>query len=220
MAWRIAESLRKLRAEVDAKWPNRSRTSDGSIGDEAHASRSSDHNPWVKDGNIGIVTAIDITHDPKNGCDSYSLAEYLRATRDPRIKYIISNRRICSSETRPWEWRPYHGANPHDHHVHISVKPEKKFYDDPGTWNLSEGKMPVHDLPQPRSVPPTLRVGSIGEDVKKLQTLLTGENILVEVDGSFGSKTKNGVQFFQEAVGLVPDGVVGPQTWKALLEGK
>jgi hypothetical protein len=220
MAWRIAESLRKLRDEVNAKWPTRSKASDGSIGDEAHASRGSDHNPWVKDGSVGIVTAIDITHDPKSGCDSYALAEYLRATRDGRIKYIISNRRICSSEIKPWEWRPYHGANPHDHHVHISVKSEKKYYDDPGTWHLSEGKMPTHEFTQPRPVPPTLRPGSIGEDVKKLQTLLNKENILVEVDGNFGTKTKKAVQFFQEAVGLMPDGIVGPQTWKALLEGE
>jgi len=219
MGWRVAESLRKLKAEVDAKWPARNKSSDGSIGDENHASRSSDHNPWVAEGNIGIVTAIDITHDPKSGCDSYSLAEFLRVTRDSRVKYVISNGRIFSSTTRPWEWRKYNGSNPHDHHMHISVKPEKKFYDDPGTWHFADGKMPPHDLPQPRPVPPTLRSGLIGEDVKRLQSLLTKEGIPCTVDGSFGSATKVCVKQFQESVGLSDDGVVGPQTWKALLEG-
>lgn len=47
MTWRLARGLEHLRAQVNTKWSNRSKDSDGSIGDEAHASRSSDHNPWV-----------------------------------------------------------------------------------------------------------------------------------------------------------------------------
>jgi hypothetical protein len=136
MSWRVAESLLALRAQVNAKFPSREKGWDGTIGDEAHASRASDHNPWVRDGKDGVVTAMDITHDPKNGVDSYKLAEQLRLSQDPRIKYIISNRRIASSEVVPWAWRKYSGANPHDHHVHVSVKPIKALYDDKAPWEI------------------------------------------------------------------------------------
>src|SRR3954469_14339906 len=101
MEWRLADALVTLRAQVNVRWPNRSKKSDGTIGDEAHASRSSDHNPWVKDGAMGVVTAEDITHDPASGCDSYVLAQQLLDSRDDRIKYIISNHRIASGNAGP-----------------------------------------------------------------------------------------------------------------------
>lgn len=143
MTWRVAESLLKLRAQINTKFPNRAKGWDGTIGDEAHASRSSDHNPWVTEGKTGIVTAMDVTNDPKNGISSEALAEQLRASRDPRIKYIISNKKICSSEVSPWVWRKYTGANPHDHHVHISVKSDKAHYDNTAPWEIPAlGKVP------------------------------------------------------------------------------
>jgi lysozyme family protein len=64
------------------------------------------------------------------------MAETLRRNRDRRIKYVISNRRIFSSQLHAWEWHPYTGANPHDHHVHISVLPDRARYDDRTPWNL------------------------------------------------------------------------------------
>ncbi len=144
MTWRVAKALLKLREQVNARFPTRAKGWDGTIGDEAHASRTSDHNPWVRDNGMGIVTAIDITHDPAHGVDSYRLADQLAQSRDHRIKYIISNRRICSSEVQPWQWRTYTGSNPHDHHVHVSVKPDKRLYDDEAPWEIPMlGKVPT-----------------------------------------------------------------------------
>ena len=137
-SWRVAKSLLALRRQVDAKAPRRSKASDGTIGDAAHATRSSDHNPWVRDGAMGVVTAMDITHDPANGCDAGALAESIRASRDARVKYIIWNRRIASSSViggvAAWTWRPYSGSNPHSKHVHISVQPEKAAFDSEAAW--------------------------------------------------------------------------------------
>jgi lysozyme family protein len=134
--WRVAKSLQVLRDQVNAAHPRRRKENDGTIGDAAHRARTSDHNPWVKDGAVGVVTALDITHDPAHGVDTYAMAETLRRNRDRRVKYVISNRRIFSSQLHAWEWHPYTGANPHDRHVHISVLPDKALYDDRTPWNL------------------------------------------------------------------------------------
>ena len=57
-----------------------------------------------------------------------------------------------------------------------------------------------------------------GDDVKALQAML---NVLGfdcgTIDGIFGNKTKAGVLAFQQAKGLVADGIVGPLTRAALL---
>lgn len=134
--WRVAKSLEVLRDQVNAAYPGRRKENDGTIGDAAHQARTSDHNPWVKDGAVGVVTALDITHDPAHGVDTYAIAETLRRNRDRRIKYVISNRRIFSSQLHAWEWHPYTGANPHDRHVHISVLSDNALYDDRTPWNL------------------------------------------------------------------------------------
>jgi hypothetical protein len=142
MAWRVAESLDQLRDQIDKAWPNRNKASDGTIGDAAHATSDSDHNPWVKDGGMGVVTALDITHDPAHGCDCNKITAALIASRDPRIKYLIWNRRIWRSYKHhaghppPWTPEAYTGSNPHDHHSHLSVQPTKALYDSRKEWRI------------------------------------------------------------------------------------
>jgi hypothetical protein len=139
-SWRVANSLLKLREQVDARSPRRSKASDGTIGDAAHCPGSSDHCANIRDGGVGVVTAMDITHDPAHGCNSESLAEAIRKSEDPRVKYIISNRKIAHftalGGAAPWAWRDYPGANPHDKHVHISVRPQKTAYDSTVDWEI------------------------------------------------------------------------------------
>jgi hypothetical protein len=134
--WRLAASLEALRSTVNAMAPQRSKLSDGTIGDAAHASRDSDHNPWVEHQGRGVVTAMDITHDPARGCDAGLLAESLREGRDPRIKYVIFDRRIFSATREAWQWRPYTGQNPHSHHMHISVASAGQQFDDSSPWQV------------------------------------------------------------------------------------
>jgi beta-lactamase superfamily II metal-dependent hydrolase len=138
--WRVAKSLLMLRDQVNRRAPRRNKASDGTIGDAAHCQRTSDHNPWVRDGSIGVVTALDLTHDVSGGCDANTIAEAIRASRDTRVKYVIWNRRIANSAaiggSQPWQWRPYGGSNPHTKHVHISVKPDKASYDSKVSWAI------------------------------------------------------------------------------------
>ena len=56
-----------------------------------------------------------------------------------------------------------------------------------------------------------LKVGSKGDDVKKLQTKLG-----LTADGSFGPNTENKVKEWQQANGLTADGIVGDGTWSKM----
>jgi murein L,D-transpeptidase YcbB/YkuD len=64
---------------------------------------------------------------------------------------------------------------------------------------------------------PVTRAGSIGENVRTVQYLLTDHGHPVTVDGVFGSQTKAAVEAFQTAHGLAVDGVVGDETWPLLI---
>lgn len=134
MTWRVAKSLLTLRDQINAAFPNRNKASDGTIGDTSHQNRNSDHNPWY---GPGIVTAMDITHDPKNGVDIDRLTDELVASRDPRIKYIIANGLILDTRPgfSPWRWVKYTGPNAHTRHFHLSVMPNASC-DSTKPWDL------------------------------------------------------------------------------------
>lgn len=134
MAWRVARSLDILLGQLNRRFPQRSKVSDGSIGDAAHATRDSDHNPWY---GPGIVTARDYTHDPAHGLDIGRLSDELAASRDRRIKYVIANGWILDSRAghNPWKWVRYSGSNPHTAHLHLSVM-DNPSCDDTTPWNL------------------------------------------------------------------------------------
>lgn len=166
MAWRPAHSLEVLRDEVNARWPNRDKASDGVIGDAAHAATASDHNP----NQYGVVCAFDITHDPANGPDGAVLAEMLRVNQHPDVKYVIWDHRLFSRYgATPFQWRPYSGADPHTNHVHVSV----------GVGPDGHSAQPYDDL-----TPPWLTGGTDmpldDNDIAKIVDALD-KNVLVEI---------------------------------------
>lgn len=139
---RLANSLTRLRDQINAKYPNRNKASDGWIGDQAHQASASDHNP----NGAGVVCALDVTNDPANGVDIHAIADRIRINRHPDLKYIISNSRIAGAWTG-WQWTPYTGSNPHDKHAHFSVGRGNDGqslppYDDTNDWVL-EGSNPA-----------------------------------------------------------------------------
>jgi hypothetical protein len=203
---RLAKSLITLIDEVDAKYPDRDRSNDGTIGDTSHQARRSDHNPDSE----GVVRALDITHDPAHGVDTYRLAENLRTGRDPRIKYVISNRKIFGDEgyasrngVSAWTWGAYNGTNPHDMHVHVSVNADDALADDTKPWAIGDVASPHY---------PRLKPGDGGDPVKYAQSLLG-----IAVSGAFDAPTETAVRAFQARSGLDVDGIIGPYTWRALL---
>jgi hypothetical protein len=115
-----------LRDQINRRWPNRDKRSDGWVSDYDHSLRISDHNPT---GANQIVRAIDIDENLgtlSNGGTARVLANQLldyAASGLPgsnRLKYVVYENRIASGSYRKtwWTWR--HGKWGHTAHIHIS----------------------------------------------------------------------------------------------------
>lgn len=229
MSWTLARSLNTLRNEFDRAHPNRPKASDGTVGDTAHGARTSDHNP---DG-YGIVRAWDCTALDESR--PHPLAEYLLASRDRRLKYVISRGRMFASyETasrHAWTWGPYTGINGHFHHCHVSVIAGTDG-NDPRPWGYPAGlDVPTVKPPVKWVAPPfpgrTLRLGSVGDDVAawKLLLIAAGHGGTVSVKGReariFGPGTATATRALmkdyyrvKQIVAPVPiPAAVGPKAW-------
>jgi peptidoglycan hydrolase-like protein with peptidoglycan-binding domain len=67
---------------------------------------------------------------------------------------------------------------------------------------------------------PTLQIGSTGQDVKELETLLAHwKYYFGPIDGIFGPQVQKAVKGYQHRVFLKEDGIVGSLTWQALYSG-
>jgi hypothetical protein len=156
MVWRNCVTSVVLAQELNDVYDLRDKSSDGTIGDAAHASRKSDHNPWVKDGNgVGVVRARDIDEDLDGNTapgtyDAKSLFDKLLALAkagDPRLNgggYLIYEGHIYS-EKNNWAARPYTGANAHKQHVHVSFSLNAKGYDSNKSWGLRPSSAPKRE---------------------------------------------------------------------------
>lgn len=136
MVWRLARSLDVLRAQVDQAAPGRSRRSDGTKGDAAHAKTKSDHNP----NSAGVVCALDLTHDPAHGFDAQKFVEAQIRNPHPDLKYMVWRGQIYS-RIRGFKPAPNTG---HYSHVHISVGvgrdgQSRQPYDSTFRWDIGQG---------------------------------------------------------------------------------
>lgn len=118
MSWKLAAAAQTLRKQVDTRFPKRDRSSDGTIGDQAHKRRISDHNPDKS----GYVMALDLDED---GWPAHTFAdqllEYMRTSGDKRIKNIVYEGWVASGtySNQMWVWRSAPSLG-HAHHIHIS----------------------------------------------------------------------------------------------------
>lgn len=155
--WFSAPSLKILLNEVDTLWPNRSRASDGTIGDYAHSQSKSEHNP-VKHrfgpefGTKGSVHALDIT---TKDIDAQRVLDAVIG--DKRVWYVIHMGKIWS-KTYDWAERQYTGSNPHATHIHVSLAADDQATAlaneaDKRAW-LAEDVLPPPVVPPPVVPPP------------------------------------------------------------------
>lgn len=123
-----APAARAMLDEASARWPTRSRVSDGILPSAAHTIQNptSDHERG---------DAVDLTDDPSSGCDVSAqferIAANLIAGVERRPTYLIHDRRIFNLSIAPW-WRPYHGSNPHTSHGHTSIDHDRR--NDVSSW--------------------------------------------------------------------------------------
>ena len=96
--------------QATALSPRRKKVSDGLLPSAAHlkANPDSDHNTGL---------AVDLTHDPANNIDCAEIYEELK--KDKRVKYLIFKGQIWIPGRGD---KPYTGSNPHNKHLHISIK--------------------------------------------------------------------------------------------------
>lgn len=195
----------------------------GWIGDAAHQSGCSDHNPDA----VGVVHAIDpmVTGSRAQAVVNECLAH------PGDLQYVIHNRVIWSA-TVHWAARTYTGSDPHTNHVHVSGKH--------GTAHASHGTCAGYDLtqqaadpafnlcppkpPAPRPPVPTPAHAPGTRALANTNPDLTGADVVFvqrfigaakcgRADGSYGAKSAAGVRWYQGMRGIHVDGIVGPGTW-------
>lgn len=204
----LAPALAQLRAQIDARFPTRSKASDGWIGNAAHQARggaaASQHNPNAQ----GVVCAIDVTEDHSVGLDCNRLMEELDASNDDRIFYLIHDYQIDNSDDSR---TPYNGPNPHTKHIHISTwwnRPE--VYNDARPWNIPM----LGDAPAPAPVPAPSPGGiQFSAEAKSDQFNLRDTGFDPgPIDGYWGQRSTDACKRFQFAARIAVDGVCGPAT--------
>lgn len=130
MGWVLTKGLEHLRGQVDEAFPDRSKASDGTVGDLAHQLESaSGHNPDItgraeyRDGdNLNEVRAWDMTSDLRHpGVTAQDVVDHIRALPGVAgvLRYMIYNRKIYEADNG-WRPRAYSGPSPHTEHIHFS----------------------------------------------------------------------------------------------------
>lgn len=118
--------------QATALKPLRKKASDGLLPSAAHQMQNpkSDHNTGL---------AVDLTHDPKNGIDCAEIFEKLK--EDARVDYLIFNGKIWSKAKAKDGNRKYTGSNPHNKHLHISIKADMATDTSPWFWWINQPKI-------------------------------------------------------------------------------
>jgi len=134
VAWVNTAASDSLRDEFNEAFPNRTKASDGTIGDGEHSQSVSDHNP-DETGNTGgkedsdsinEVHARDLDKDLNRPGWTMERATQIimgrcRSGAETRLDYWIYNRRIWR-RSNGWVTENYTGANQHTEHAHGSFR--------------------------------------------------------------------------------------------------
>lgn len=209
-----AHSLRRLRDELDSRWPHRDRRSDGWIGDSSHTP-DSDHYPDASDG--GIVRARDWDSDGVH-VPTVLASSFLAGVENGVTRYVIHGKRIFHARDL-FAPRKYTGKNGHTGHGHDSIEHTNHAENWSGVWLLP---LVPWSVTLRQSVPNQARA------VRRLQALLNGHGHALRIDGVPGPLTFAAVSAFQVQHNVrasvktvngkrVGDRVVGQYTREALM---
>lgn len=208
--------LESFRQEVNRRYPKRKKTSDGTLGDQAHKARVSEHNP-DSDGTIDAfdmdVNLFGSDNDTGSAAEDAEVRKLIKEfLSKPEAQLVIYDRHIYNPDIQGGKARWYgdwsSGKNPHDHHVHFQARQSKE----DRQYNGDKVK-DAQPTPAPTKVKASeLKLGDQGSDVKVLQRALGR----LEVDGKFGKVTESRLKAYQRGHGLKDDGIAGPLTLKSL----
>lgn len=228
----VVPSLRALDSQLTAIAPRRTLPT-WYAGDPAHKLRKSGHNADDTPGskaedsdsdNVAEIRAGDYRLPLNAPFTAEQFVQWLvkqcREGRITWIKYVIFNRRIWAASSN-WVTHAYTGSNPHDHHFHVSSKPDtasENTTKDMGMRTLVAPPPAPRPAPKPVTVAlPKHKLGSRtlelktpnmrGTDVKIYQTFLG-----VKADGIFGPSTRTRTIEYQRMRKLSADGIAGPKT--------
>lgn len=196
MAWVLTVGLTTVTAEFNEVFPGRDKTSDGSIGDQAHQGSKSGHNPdrtgnaEYKDGDsLDEVRAKDLDKDLRSTVTMEQVVQYLvrraRSGAYVPFRYLIYNGRIWS-RSDGWQTRTYTGSNKHTQHLHLSGDYTQTADNWRGSLGLASLTQGGDDM--------FCKFGNTGEAVRYLQYRLHNLGFAVgAVDGSYQAKTAAGL---------------------------
>ncbi len=159
---------------------------------------------------VGDTTLVDETWGPSIGLLQVRSLHVDRGTG--RIRDELANSDPAHNARAGWEISA-RGTRFTPWSVFTSGAYERHLAD---VWSACHAVDPtVPPLGEGRAV---LRRGDTGPSVTALQRRLGLAGFPVDVDGEFGPQTEEAVRKFQATRGLATDGVVGPDTWRALPE--
>ena len=195
--WYLTPGGVSLAREVNELWPDKTPL-DGTVASKGHDERnpSSDHRPFPYTASPAVVRALDVGEKVED--DGIALAEMLRATRDPRISYVLHENRIFSSYARPnreaWEWGPL--SIGHEGHVHVSFTALSDTDDSP--WHLVSDDMKPPDWAIPatqwhidRNIYTQDSVDDVDESEEFHRQTVFRHRFYNAIKGEFGTGTHN-----------------------------
>jgi hypothetical protein len=134
MGWYVVPALEDLRYQLNEFFPDRDKSSDGSIGDYEHQQGDSSHNPddtghgnaeWDSDSDSKQeVRARDFDKDLRHpDITAQDVVDHLVAGAKRGefwwLRYIIYNRKMYHRDDG-WTAKSYSGSNSHEMHFHVN----------------------------------------------------------------------------------------------------